>query len=159
MRCTLNWVCFIFAVIASVQEEKSKKGKGETMPQQGKLDCSTCNHPRLTNLSDHLIHISVKERKALLRGARFSVLSKQPEQPKPSIPEAISTPTQFGNSLLKTSSLTEQTKLPNPASDQTEDDLIPSPYHSRISYERTWRTNVPVMDYDIFKLNHPFSML
>ena len=67
--------------------------------------------------------------------------------------------TQFGNSLPKTSSLTEQTKLPNPTSDQTEDDLIPCPYDSRISYERLWGTNVPVMDYDIFKLHHPFSML
>ena len=131
------------------------------MPQQRKLDCPICNHPRLTNLSDHLIHshnISVKERKALLRRARFSVLSRQPDQPKPSIPEAISTPTQFGNSLLKTSSLTEQTKLPNPTSDQTEDDLIPCLYDSRISYERIRGTNVPVMDYDIFKLNHPFSI-
>ena len=54
--------------------------------------------------------------------------------------------TQFGNSLPKTSSLTEQTKLPNPASDQTEDDLILCPYDSRISYERIWGTN------------HPFSM-
>ena len=67
--------------------------------------------------------------------------------------------TQFGNSLPKTSSLTEQTKLPNPASDQTEDDLILCPYDSCISYERIWGTNVPVMDYDIFKLHHPFSML
>ena len=71
----------------------------------------------------------------------------------------ISTLTQFGNSLPKTLSLTEQTKLPNPTSDQTEDDLIPCPYDSRISYKRIWGTNVPVMDYDIFKLLHPFSML
>ena len=76
------------------------------MPQQRKLDCPICNHPKLTNLSDHLIHshnISVKERKALLRRARFSVLSTQPDQPHPSIPEADSTPTQFGNSLPKSS--------------------------------------------------------
>ena len=32
-------------------------------------------------------------------------------------------------------------------------------YHSRISYERIWGTNVPVMDYDIFKLHHPFSII
>ena len=31
--------------------------------------------------------------------------------------------------------------------------------NSRISYERVWGTSVPVMDYDIFKLHHPFSML
>ena len=85
--------------------------------------------------------------------ARFSVLSTQP-----------STPTQFGNSLPKTSPLPEQKKLPNPiptnsTSDENEDQLIPCPYDSRISYERIWGTNVPVMDYDIFKLHHPFSML
>ena len=34
-----------------------------------------------------------------------------------------------------------------------------SPYDSLISYERVWETNVPVMDYGIFKLRHPFSML
>ena len=64
----------------------------------------------------------------------------------------------------KTSPLPEQKKLPNPVpsnstSDQNEDHLIPCPYDSRISYERIWGTNVPVMDYDIFKLHHPFSML
>ena len=122
---------------------------------------------RLTNLSDHLFHshnISGKERKALLRRARFSVLSTQPEQPHPSIPQSDSTPEQFSDSLPKTSSPPEQKKLPNPIpsnpiSDENEDELIPRPYDSRISYERIWGTNVPVMDYDIFKLHHPFSML
>ena len=136
------------------------------MPQQRKWDCPICNHPRLTNLSDHLIHshnISGKEWKALLRIDRFSVLSRQPDQPQPSISEADSTPTQFGNSLPKTSPLPEQKKLPNPVpsnstSDQNEDELIPCPYDSRISYERIWGTNVPVIDHDIFKLHHPFSM-
>ena len=28
-----------------------------------------------------------------------------------------------------------------------------------LSYETVWGTNVPVMDYDIFKLHHFFSML
>ena len=87
------------------------------MPQQRKLDCPICNHPRLTNLSDHLIHshnISSKERKALLRRACFSVLSSQPDQPQASIPEADSTPTQFSSSLPITSPLPEQKKLPNP---------------------------------------------
>ena len=99
------------------------------MPWQRKLDCPVCNHPRLTNLSDHLIHshnISGKEKKALLRRARFSVLSLQPNQPQASIPEADSTPTQFSSSLPKTSPLPEQKKLPNPVpsnstSDQNED--------------------------------------
>ena len=68
-----------------------------------------------------------------------------------SIPETHSTPSQFGNSLPKTSPLTEQKKLPNPVpsistSDQNEDQLSPCPYDSRISYERIWGTNVPVMD-------------
>ena len=132
------------------------------MSHQLKLNCPICNYPKLTNLSRHLttVHgISGKGRKALLLRARFSVSSTQPDQPQPSIPEADSTPTQFGNSLPKSSLLTEQKKLPNSTSDQTEDDLIPCPYDSRISYERTWGTNVPVMDYDIFKLHHPFSML
>ena len=68
-------------------------------------------------------------------------------------------PTQFGNSLLKSSLLTEQNKLPNPVPDENEYELIPCPHDSSISYERIWGTNVPLMDYDIFKLHHPFSML
>ena len=118
------------------------------------MNCPICNYPKLTNLSCHLttVHgISGKERKALLLRARLSVLSMQPDHPQSSIPEAISTPKQFGNSLPKTSPLPEQKELPNPVppnstSDQTEDDLIPCPYDSRISYERIWGTNVPVMD-------------
>ena len=132
------------------------------MSHQLKLNCPICNYPKLTNLSCHLttVHgINGQERKALLLRACFSVLSRQTDHPQPSILEAISTPTQFGNSLLKTSSLTEQTKLPNPTLDQTEDNLIPCLYDSSISYERIWGTDVPVMDYDIFKLHDPFSML
>ena len=131
------------------------------MSYQRKLNCPICDFPRLTNLSRHLttVHgINGQERKCLLAEARFSVLSTQPDQSQPS------TPTQFGNSLPKTSPLPEQKKLPNSiptnsTSDENEDQLIPCPYDSRISYERIWGTNVPVMDYDIFKLHHPFSML
>ena len=137
------------------------------MSYQLKLNCPICEYPRLTNLSHHLttVHgINGQERKCLFAKACFSVLSTQPDQPQPSIPEAHSTPTQFGNSLPKTRPLPEQKKLPNPipansTSDENEDELIPCPYDSRISYERIWGTNVPVMDYDIFKLHHPFSML
>ena len=95
---------------------------------------------------------------AILLRARFSASSMQPDQPQPSIPEEDFTPTQFGNSLPKSSLLTEQNKLPSPTSDENEYELIPCPYDSCISYERIWGTNVPVMDYDIFKLDHPFSM-
>ena len=88
----------------------------------------------------------------------------QPDRPQPSIPETDSTLPHFGNGLPKTPPLPEQKKLPNPVpanstSDENEDELIPCPYDSHISYERIWGTNVPVMDYDIFKLHHPFSML
>ena len=131
------------------------------MSYQRKLNCPICEFPRLTNLSGHLttVHgINGQERKCLLAKARFLVLSSQPDQSEPS------TSTQFGNSFPKTSPLPEQKKLPNPiptnsTSDGNEDQLIPCPYDSRISYERIWGTNVPVMDYDIFKLHHPFSML
>ena len=137
------------------------------MSYQLKLNCPICKYPRLTNLSRHLttVHgINRQERKCLLAKAHFSVLSTQPDQPQPSIQEAHSTPAQFGNSLPKTSPLPEQKKLPNPiqansTSDENEDELIPCPYDSRISYERIWGTNVPVMDYDIFELHHPFSIL
>ena len=132
------------------------------MPLQRKLDCLICNHPILTNLSDHLIHspnISGKERKALLQRPRFSVLSTQPDQPQPSIPQSDSTPGQCWYAIPETSSLPEQKKLPNPTSDENEDELIPCPYDSCISYKRVWGTNVPVMDHDIFKLHHPFSTL
>ena len=92
----------------------------------------------------------------MLAKARFSVLSTQPDQSQPSIPQLDSTPPQFGNSLPKTSSLPEQNKLPNlippnSTSDENEDELIPCPYDSRISYERIWGTNVPVVDYDTGK--------
>ena len=67
-------------------------------------------------------------------------------------------------SLPKTSPLPEQKKLPNlvpsdSTSDENEDELIPCPYDSCISYERIWGINIPAMDYHIFKLHHPFSML
>ena len=65
--------------------------------------------------------------------------------------------TQFGNTAPKTSQFPGQRKLPNPTSDENEDELIPCPYDSWISYETVWGTNVPVMDYDMFKLHHPFS--
>ena len=74
------------------------------MSQQRKLNCPICNYPRLANLSDHLtkVHgINGQERKCLLAKAHFSDLSTQPGQPQPSIPEAHSTPMQFGNSLPK----------------------------------------------------------
>ena len=61
--------------------------------------------------------------------------------------------------LPKSSSLPEQKKLSNPTSDENEDRLIPCPYDSRIFYERVWGTNVLVMEYDIYKLHCPFSML
>ena len=60
--------------------------------------------------------------------------------------------THFGNSLPKTSSLPEQRQLPNPTSNENEDELISCPYDSRINYERVWDTNVPAMDYDIFNI-------
>ena len=83
------------------------------------------------------------------------------EHPQPSICSAT---TQFGKSVPKTASLPEQRKLSNPVpsnstSDENEDELIPCPYDSRISYQRVWGTNAPVMDYDIFKWRHPSSML
>ena len=74
-------------------------------------------------------------------------------------PSICSATRQFGNSLPKTSSLPEQRQLLNPTSDENEYELIPCLYDSRISYERVLGTNVPVVDYDIFKLHHPFSML
>ena len=137
------------------------------MSYRRKLDCPICNYPRLANLSDHLtkVHdINGQERKCLLAKARFSVLFSQPDRSQPSIPKTDSTLEQFGKSLPKTPPLPEQKKLPNPVpsnsvSDENEDELIPCPYDSRISYERIWGTNVPVMDYDIFKLHHPFGML
>ena len=87
----------------------------------------------------------------------------QPDQFQPSIPQSDSIPAQFGNSLPKTSPLSEQKKLPNPvpsnsASNQNEDELIPCTYDSRISYARIWDTKTCYGLY-IFKLHHPFSML
>ena len=91
------------------------------MPQQRKLNCPICYHPRLTNLSDHLIHshiISGKKRRVLLRRARFVALSMQPEQPHS---QSDSTPRQCGYTVPETSSLPEQRQLPNPTSDENED--------------------------------------
>ena len=132
------------------------------MPQKYPKMCPVCNHPKLFNLIDHLnkVHgINGQERKCWLSKAPYSTISSHTVHAHSSVPRSNSTPAQFGNSLPKTSSLSEQRQLPNPTSDQTEDDLIPCPYDSRISYERIWGTNVPVVDYDIFRLHHPFSML
>ena len=126
------------------------------MSYRRKLNCPICNYPRLANLSDHLtkVHgINGQERKCLLAKACFSVLPSQPDQSQPSIPKTDSTPEQYGKSLPKTPPLPEEKKLPNPvpsnsASDGNGDELIPCPYDSRISYERIWGTNVPVMDYE-----------
>ena len=77
-----------------------------TMSHQLKLNCPICNYPKLANLSHHLttVHgINGQERKALLPRAHFSVFSRQTDHPQPSIPEAISTLTQFDDSLPKTS--------------------------------------------------------
>ena len=117
--------------------------------------CPVCKHPRVVNLSDHLIrshNISGKERKTLLQRARFMSMSR-----KNGGPSICSPTTHFGNSLPETSSLPEQRQLPNPTSN--EDELIPCPYDSHINYERVWGANVPVMEYDIFKLHYPFSLL
>ena len=105
-----------------------------------------------------------KERKYWLSKAPYSTISSHAVQAHSSLPQSDSTPVQFDNSVPKTSSLPEQKKLPNPVpsnstSDKNEDKLIPCPYDNRISYERVWGTNVPVMDYDIFKMHHPFSTL
>ena len=91
-----------------------------------------------------------------MRRARFSVLSRQPEQPHS---QTDSTPAQCGHTVPETSSLPVQRQPPNPTSDENEDELIPCLYDSRVSYERVWGTNVPVMEYDNFKLHHPFSTL
>ena len=124
------------------------------MSHQLKLNCPICNYPRFTHLSRHLtkVHgINGKERKALLLRARFSVLSMQPDHPQSYIQVADSPLAQFGNSLPETSSVPEQKKVPYPvlfisSSDENVDNLIPFPYDTRISYEKAWGTNVPVMD-------------
>ena len=48
---------------------------------------------------------------------------------------------------------------PNCTSDENQDKLIPCPYDSLVCCKRVWGINVHVMDYDIFKLHHPFSTL
>ena len=137
------------------------------MPQKYPKMCPVCNHPKLFNLSDNLnkVHgINGRERKYWLSKAPYSTISSHAVRAHSSVPQSYSTLAQFGNSLPKTSSLLEKKKLTNPVpsnstSDENEDELILCPYDSRISYKRIWGTNVPVMDYDIFKLHHPFSML
>ena len=97
----MNYVSFILQ-----SERVYNKRETVTMPQQRKLDCPICNYSRPANLSDHLtkVHgINGQERKCLLAKARFLVLSMQPDQPQPFIPEVDSIPQQFGNSLPKTS--------------------------------------------------------
>ena len=137
------------------------------MPQKYPKMCPVCNHPRLFNLSDHLtkVHgINGQGRKYLLSKALYSTISSHPVRAHSSVPQSDSSPVQCGYTVPETSSLPEQRKLPKPippnsTSDENEDKLTPCPYDSRISYERVWGTNVPVMDYDIFKLHHPFGML
>ena len=127
------------------------------MSQQLKMNCPTCNYPRLTDLSQHIttVHgINGQEKKCLLAKARFAALFLQPEQP---YSQSDSTPGQCGYAVPETSSSPEQRQPPNLTSDENEDELIPCLYGSHISYERVWGTNVNVMDYDIFKL-HIFKL-
>ena len=124
--------------------------------------CPVCNYPKCFNLSDHrnkLCGINGQERKYLLSKAPYSMISSCTVHAHSSVPPSNSTSAQFGSSLPKISSLPEQRQMPNPTSDQTEVDIIPCPHDSHISYERIWGTNVHVMDFDIFKLHHLFSML
>ena len=137
------------------------------MPQKCPKMCPICNHPKLFNLSDHLTKghgISGQERKYWLSKAPCSTISSHAVRAHSSVPKSDSTPEQCRYTVPKTSPLPEQRELPNrippnSTSDENEDKLIPCPYDSRISYERVWCTNLPVMDFDIFKLHHPFSML
>ena len=119
------------------------------MPQKYPTICPVCNHPKLFNLSDHLnkVHgINGYERKYWPSKAPYSTISSHTVHAHSSVSRSDSTPAQFGNSLPKTSSLLEQRQLPNPASNENEDELIPCLYDSHISYDRVWGTNVPVMD-------------
>ena len=84
-----------------------------------------------------------------LRRAHFSVLSSQPDQPQASIPEADSTPTQVCSSLPEhphyLSKRNYQTQYHPTLHQINEDQLIPCPYDSCISYERIWGTHVDLM--------------
>ena len=132
------------------------------MPQKYPKMCPVCNHPKLLNLSDHLnkVHrINGQERKYWLSKAPYSTISSHAVRAHSSVSQSFYTYSLV--SLSKTSSPPEQKKLTNPepsnsTSDENEDELIPCPYDSRISYERILGTNVPVIDYDIFKLQHNF---
>ena len=103
------------------------------MPQQRKLDCPICNHPRLTNLSDHLIHshnISGKERKALLRRAHFQYYLHNQINHKHLYQKQIlhlhSLVAVFQKHPHYLSKRNDQTQYhPSAASDQNEDQLIP----------------------------------
>ena len=137
------------------------------MPQKYPKMCPVCNHPKLFNLSDHLTKvrgINGQERKHWLSKAPYSTISSHAVRAHASIPQSDSTPEQCRYTVPKISPLPEQRELSNPipfnsTSDENEDELISCPYDSRISHERLRGTNVPVMEHDIFKLHHPFSML
>ena len=137
------------------------------MPQKYPKMCPVCNHPKLFNLSDHLtkVHgINGQERKYWLSKAPYYTISSMQcvliHLYHNQILRLHSLVTVFQKHHHYLSKGNYRTPIPpNSTSDENEDELIPCPYDSRISYERVWGTNVPVMDYDIFKLHHPFSML
>ena len=122
------------------------------MPQKYPKMCPVCNHHKLFNLGDHLnkVHgINGRERKYWPSKTPYSTISSHAVHAYSLVQQSYSTPAQFSKGLPKTSSLLEQQKLPNPVpfnstSDENEDELIPCPYDSCISYERIWGTNVPV---------------
>ena len=130
------------------------------MPQKYSKMCPVCNHPKLFNLSDHLnkIHgINGQGRKYWLSKAPYSTISSHAVRAHSSVPQSYSTPAQFGNSLPKHPHYLSKRNYQTQFHPTNGNELIPCPYDSHISYERIWGTNVPVMDYDIFKLHHPFS--
>ena len=89
-----------------------------TMSQQSKLNCPICN------VSCHIITVhgtNGQERKCSLAKAPFAPLSMQPEPPHT---QTNSAPGQSGYTVPETLSLPEQSKLPNPTTDENGDKLI-----------------------------------
>ena len=119
--------------------------------------CPGCYRCKLCNLSDHLtkVHGMVNEQdtKYWLFKAVYSTISSHAEQPYPPVLQSKFTLVQYGYTAPRTSSEPEnyQTQY-HPTPHQMKMKTCPS--DSRISYERVWDSNVPVMDYDIFKLYH-----
>ena len=134
------------------------------MPRINPISCPICYQPSIVDLSRHLLRahgIDGQERKSWLRKARFQSKQKEclPLAKISPLQQPLPQPTYHHLSTISPQSHCEQQDLPMSTTISDDEELIPCSYDSRIRYDNVMGQNVPILDYDVLKIHHPFSML